>query len=427
MKHPFSDVAAFQRDATGLLSRDCRDGEPLKRLHLGLRPVYQVTDPDLVKPILKADESILDKGRMVHKLRSVVGMSSLTISGPENTRRRAAIHEQLRDGLAQHFVPVVTDLYRQVWSRLPEEGVVDAHSFTGPLALRVICSVLFGGGVLTAGDEAALITCVKLVEDDLADSITRVLPALPHRQLAKRRNLRFAMAAMDLVVRRARDNASEQSILRGLRTLGLSDTDLRDEILMLMLAGHHTTGTAGAWILYYLAKDPVLAEAVRQEALQACGPDGTLDARRLARCAVSLNVVKEVLRLYPSSYWFARELKQDHEIAGQPLKRGTSLIISPWQMQRDERFWSDPAEFRLGRDYGGKTYLPFGAGPRACIGIQVAMLELQLLALEFARNMDLEIHSPVPAPLPRPSLTLIPPAILVSGRIHHSEHAREAA
>lgn len=428
MKHPFSDVRDFQRDATGLLSRDCRDGEPLKRLRLGFTPVFQITDPDLVKPVLKTDEAVIDKGRMVHKLRSVVGMSSLTISGPENTRRRGVTHDQLRKGLTEGFVPMICELYDRVIGRLPQEGATEVHSFTGPLALRVICSVLFGRGVLTAGDEATLISCVKLVEDDLADSITRILPDLPHERLAKRRKLRFALEAMDFVVARARERASDGSILAGLEGLGLSDTDLRDELLMLMLAGHHTTGTAGAWILYYLATEPGLAERVAAEAEAAIDPaTGAIDARRLPRCALSLNVVREVLRLYPSSYWFARELRQDHEVAGHRLRKGTSLIVSPWQFGRDPRFWDAPGEFRLGRDYASKAYLPFGAGPRACVGIQVATLELQLLALEFARKLELRAVSPVPAPLPRPSLTLIPPPIVLDARQRVSRPQKVAA
>ncbi len=109
---------------------------------------------------------------------------------------------------------------------------------------------------------------------------------------------------------------------------------------------------------------------------------------------------------------------------GLHLKPGTSLIISPWQLHRDPRHWADPDAFRLDRTYTTKAYVPFGAGPRACVGLGVAMLELQLLALEIAAAYRFESVTPFPAPLPKPSVTLIPPEMSIAIRLRETRRAR---
>ncbi len=120
---------------------------------------------------------------------------------------------------------------------------------------------------------------------------------------------------------------------------------------------------------------------------------------------------RELLRLYPPFYWFSREVRTAQELGGLRLNPGTSLIISPWQLQRDARSWSDPASFRLDRSYNTPAFMPFGLGPRACVGIGLGLLELQLLALEIAAACTIEILSEVPAAEPTPQVTLLPPVI----------------
>ena len=119
-------------------------------------------------------------------------------------------------------------------------------------------------------------------------------------------------------------------------------------------------------------------------------PDGLADALAelgvdaVRRAELSATLVREVCRLYPGAWWFSREVMQPVAIGGRELKRGTSLLICPWQLQRDPRHWESPDKFLMTRRYTTDAYVPFGAGPRACAGMGVAMLELQLLALEMA-------------------------------------------
>jgi cytochrome P450 len=416
MQHWFSDLQAFRRDALGLLDERGRNARgPFVRLRLAPFPVYLVTDPDLVKPILKMDGSEIDKGRLIYKLRAIVGKSSLTTSGPDQKERRATLHGQIARGTASTYVPQISALVRGTFARLLREDSFDAHQVSAALALRIIANVLFGEGVLSSGDEAALLNAVKLVEDDLAEGMFRIGPPAPWTWISNRRRLRTARTIMASVVRRTRARATASSLLASLNGLGLSDRDLEDEVLMILLAGHHTTGSVAAWLLYHVAADAELARSLAEEAARCTGPGGELCASDLPTASVSLGVVREVLRLYPAAWWFSREVKASKvQIAGHTFRRGTSLLISPWHMHRDARFWPEPERFDPSRQPTSRAYIPFGAGPRACVGLGMAMLELQVIALELAAAFEADVLMRAPPDAPKPSITLVPPALTLS-------------
>lgn len=125
--------------------------------------------------------------------------------------------------------------------------------------------------------------------------------------------------------------------------------------------------------------------------------------------------VREVLRLYPSVQWLRRGIRQDVEFGGRSLRRGTSIMIATWLFHRSQRFWDEPDEFRMDRAYNRPAYVPFGNGPRICVGMGLATLELQIIALEAASAARLAVIGPVGAP--RPLLNLTPPAIAMQAHI----------
>src|SRR5260370_19644918 len=155
-------------------------------------------------------------------------------------------------------------------------------------------------------------------------------------------------------------------------------------------------------------------EAIAAEADECLDDGGELRADAARRAELGSTLVREVCRLYPGAWWSAREVLQPVTIAGRDLKPGTSLLICPWQLQRDPRHWETPDQFLMNRRYTTDAYVPFGAGPRACAGMGVAMLELQLLALEMAAAYRFTGVSPNPAPWPKASVTLVPPAMNIA-------------
>jgi cytochrome P450 len=428
MKHWFSDLNAFRHDPLQfLIERGNAASEPLLPLALGPRKVFLVIDPELVKPLLKADERDLDKGRLVHKMESLVGRSSLTISGEEHRCRREPVNEQLSRGHVERLVPLMAAEIRHLSAHLTQRSIVDVHAVTAQLAVKLICIALFGRNVLSPQDEHALIKAMHSVEDDLADAMFRLLPLTPWAYLARRKRQIVAQRTMSIVVQNVRSKATGASVLKTLEGLGLGEEAIRDEVLTMLLAGHHTTGSAGAWLLYHLAIEPGLIDAVAAEARDISDAFGEIRPERLKSAALSLSVVREILRLYPSAWWFSREVKRGVNIGGRSLAPGDTVIVSPWQLHRDPRHWAEPDRFRLDRPYTSRAYVPFGAGPRACVGMGVAMMELQLLALEIAATYQIANVAVDPAPQPRASLTLLPPHISMQFRLRERASSRECA
>lgn len=416
MTLPFSDLRAFLRDPLSFFTeRGRRASAPLARLHMGVSPVFLVTDPELARQIFKAPEEQIDKGRLIYKLRQIMGESSISLSGPLHRQRRGAIHEQVSRGLVTSYVPQISALIRRELSRLAVLGEFDAHHVTAPLALRIISLILFGPNALTQAEENLLIEAVNLVEDDLAASLFKLLPDWPWVHARKKRKLQRGRDMMMFVVEQARRRASNDGLIAGLSKLGLTEKQLGDEILLLFLAGHHTSGTAMAWLLYFLSLDPDLQRQLAAEAAEVADAQGEIIPERLPRGRLALAAGLETLRLYPPAYWMSREVRSPLTLADVSLRKGTSLVVSPWHIHRDPKFWNDPDQFRGARDHlRNPAYMPFGLGPRVCVGMGVAMLELQLLALETAAAFELRVTSPVPAPAPTPRVTIVPPSIRIA-------------
>lgn len=421
-----SDIRPFRRDPLNfLLGIDVDTAAPLERLHLGPQPVYLVTDPDLVKPILRSPEGEIDKGRLIRKLRSVIGDSIVILSGGEHKRRRAVLHDMLARKNLEQLAPAMSGEVRRGLSQALRAGSFDAHLFGSTLALRMICTAAFGSNVLTDGDEQALVNAVRLIEDDVADEIFRIWPLMPWAAYQRAKRRKIAHGIMKQVVAKVRAKVGGSGGLAKYDALGLSDDDLANEILTLLLAGHHTTGAAVAWLFHALASEPQLAERIAGEAASLMGDDGEIDPSRMAGARVTLTTIREVMRLFPSSWWFSREVLTPTEIGGRTLKAGTSLLISPWLFHRSPRFWDEPDTFRLDRTYSTTAYLPFGAGPRACIGMTLAMFELQLIALECSAALHLS-YDGASRPEPEAQVMLMPPSMTIRATLRSDALAEVA-
>jgi cytochrome P450 len=193
----------------------------------------------------------------------------------------------------------------------------------------------------------------------------------------------------------------------------MSDQQLRDEAVTLFLAGHETTALALTFALRLLARHPHVAAALRAELDRVLGGRAPT-ADDLPALPYADAVIRESMRLYPPAYAMGRETLQDMEIAGHFAPAGTQLVVSPWVVHRDPRWFPDPKRFAPERWLEGRAqglhrfaYFPFGGGPRVCIGNHFAMLEAVIVLATLASRWAVE---PVPgAPLRLlPSVTLRP-------------------
>ena len=202
-------------------------------------------------------------------------------------------------------------------------------------------------------------------------------------------------------------------LLRGARDpetgQGFDHEQLRDEVSTLILAGHETTAVSLFWACYIAARRPELQHRIAEEAssVDLSAPDA------MQRLSFTRAFFDETLRLYPPAYLIVREAQAADEIAGHSVRAGTVISISPWVLHRHRSHWQDPERFDPQRFLPGAAapdrmvYMPFGAGPRICVGAQFALTEGVLVLARLLRDFRLELIG-TPAVRPRGLITTQP-------------------
>ncbi|HTJ43205.1 MAG TPA: cytochrome P450, partial [Kofleriaceae bacterium] len=202
-----------------------------------------------------------------------------------------------------------------------------------------------------------------------------------------------------------------------------TDRQIRDEVMTLLLAGHETTANLLTWTFYALARHPQVRDQVEREIDQVLGdrPPTSDDLPKLPYLA---SVVDEVMRLWPPAYTMGRQALRATSIGGVAIPRGAAVMVNIWGIHRRPDVYPDPERFdpsrmtieaKKARAKG--AYLPFGAGPRVCIGNHFALMEAQLALATIVSRVRVELASDRPA-VPEPMITLRPkhglPAVIYS-------------
>ncbi len=413
MPMPFSDVPAFRRDPLKLILDRSAAAEPgFVPLYLGRRPIWLVTEPELARRILKWPSTDLDKGRLVATLKPLVGESLLTNTGEKHQRSKDAIHRHVQRTAVTKHLDELIGIINQGVARIAVDGRCDTTLDLPPLALHLACAAMFGAELISNADRLAIVKAVRLVEAELADDMFRIWPRLPWKADARRQRLQHARDIVHSIVRRARASEDKSALLAALEAAGLDDEEINAEILGLFIAGHHTTGSTIAWMLYHMAIDPSIADTVALEADLLMSRLERNEITALKEAPLSLALVNEVLRLYPAGWWTSREFVRKTVIDGKRFRAGDMVMVSPWQLHRDGRYWREPDSLQVDRDFDHPAYMPFGVGPRVCVGMSLARIELQLVALQFASAFRFRL-SGNQAVRPRASVTLLAPTMTI--------------
>jgi cytochrome P450 len=283
---------------------------------------------------------------------------------------------------------------------------IDAHREMVKLTLDVVLAALFGDDLLRGADVPyqALGAAVALVAERL-NSV--VLPAwVPTPQNVKlRRIVRELDRTVYSIIRRARERAQDDGSLLSM-LLGsvdartgrpLSDRELRDEVITLIIAGHETTALALTWMFTFLDRRPEILDRMSREVDDALGgrDPGFEDVPKLPYVR---QVIEETLRLRTPAPIIGRNVIEDDEIDGYRVKRGDIVILFLWSTHRHPAFWSDaetfdPDRFAADRDRGRHSwaFMPFSGGPRVCIGNMFAMIEASILVAQMLSRFDVRV------------------------------------
>lgn len=422
---------AIRRDPLGYLADTWREHGDIVQFPIPRPPSYLVTDPTAVRRVLVENARNYGKATLQYRALSLVtGEGLLTADGERWRRQRRLVqpsfHHQAITGVATH-VATSGDALIARWRAA--EGVVDADQGLMEAALEIVGHALFGEDL--AGDADAL-TAATLDALEVVVARARVpisppswIPTPGNRRLRRANGILDATAAA-MVERRAGADATGDGadmldlLLATTDEDGdrLSSQEVRDEIVTFIVAGHETVASALAWAMALLADRPDWQERIAIEAASA----GT-DASSLPALVETRAVVDEVLRLLPPAWLITRQALGEDELAGCTVPAGSLVIMSPSLVHRHPRAWSDPEAFAPERFLAGgidrTAFIPFGAGPRLCIGRDFAYLEAVLLLARIAQALRWTRPAGLRAPTPSPLVTIRPSGgvpILVSAR-----------
>ncbi len=403
-----------EKDLLSLLP-DLAYREMITPLGYTRRGILLVNDPAWVARILADHDSFPKNDLFVEALEDLVGNSMFVTSGDTWRRQRRMVDpafSHMRINRAFDFMAAAVDDYeahlgRQAAAR--ETFSLDAamSHLTADVITRTIFSVPLSGD--TSQDvfddfmrferQVGSIDIKRLLWDKPWSPSTQPEPV---RQACARIRLHLG-AMLD-----ARLQHPEYDDIAG-AILEAKDADtgqpfdregLIDQLGVFFLAGHETTASSLTWAFFILAQRPDVVERIRAEVAQVVG-DGPVLLEHTKRLPFVRNFFREVLRLYPPITFLPRVAGKDTEIGGRHVKRGTMLMIAPWSMHRHVKLWENPDRFdpdrflpeRESKQVPG-SYLPFGAGPRICVGAAFATIETALIIARLARRFDFEALDP---------------------------------
>ena len=420
----YQQLQALRADFLAYLLNSAREYGDLVRLNPGPRTyLYLVNNPDLVRQILVTDASNYHKSTMTQKMVGrFLGRGLIINEGEPHRKQRKlaqpAFHKQRVDGYARAMV----ELTQNEMATWRSEEPFDFEASMVRLTMQIVAKTLFGADM---GDRSAQVGRIMELFAEAIGSQFKALPLPQWLPIPRHRRQKAAVVQMDALIaelvadwrKAGNDNGDLMSMLLLARDEdsgeGMSDKQLRDELVSIYFAGHETVAKLICWVVFQLTQYPAVADRLHAEiAEKLAGKCPSPDA--LSQLPYLDQVVKETLRLYPPAWVFDRMPIEDVELAGYHVPAGSTIYVSPYVSHRDGRYFDRPDEFLPERFAAGWeqniskfSYLPFGGGPRICIGQVFAEMEAKLILATILANHRFELATNDPI-LPEPGATLRP-------------------
>lgn len=411
---------ALRRDQLGTYEdamRSCGDVARFRVGPPGLGFVFDTTfHPDGAREILTGRSYVKD-APVFTELRRMMGDGIVTSNG-ERWRRDRRLLQPLftRQRVASHVGVIAAAAEELVgWCAGPASttGPVDLHAASMRYALHALGATVFGKdmGLAEPIVEAALPVMRRYIAQRALAPL-RIPAAVPTPSNRRAKQAQRAMANLvdELLRQRRRQGGGHDDLLGRLLEAQdpdsgerLDDAELRAQAVTMLIAGHETTGSALAFTLHLLGQHPDIQDRVRAEVTDVLG-DRPATAAAIESLHVTSQVVDEAMRLYPPAHTLPRRATQEAELMGHPLPNGRIVAVSVWGIHHNPAVWADPARFdpdrfaEGGRVHGERyRHLAFGGGPRTCVGVHLALLELIVGVAAMVRAYRLRAPAGEPA------------------------------
>jgi len=436
MKHPPGPrtrsplgLVAFRRDPLATIAMLHRQYGDLVMFRILHRRVYLIADPQLIQEVLVTQNANFTKSPVLKRSKALLGDGLLTSEEPLHLRQRRltqpAFHRERLRGYAGTMVAFTNEWlerWEREWPALIAAGQhVDLHAEAMQLTLSIVSKALYNADMRRDARSisevgSAVANMYRLITLPFAEQLIK-LPLPVSRQFRAARD-RLDKLMYGLIAERRASQEDKGDLLSMLLMAQdnegdggqMSDTQIRDEILTLFLAGHETTANALSWTWYLLASNPGAERRLFEEVDSVLGGREPL-ADDVESLRYTYAVFAESMRLYPPAWAMGRTPKEPFELGGYRIPAGVICFISQWLMHRDPRFWPEPKRFLPERWLTPDTerpkfaYFPFGAGPRLCVGERFAWMEGVLILARVAQRWRFRL-APGARIVPLPVITL---------------------
>ncbi len=413
-------MTAFQKDRLSLFRRVSATYGDIARMNFGPFRVIFINAPDLVQQVLVEHNDDFDKGVAIHRaFTPVIGNGLINNEGASWRTQRKLMAPPFQHRNVARYGETMVQYTEQLQAGWRDNSTIDVDHAMTALTMSIVGKTLFDTDVLNESDELG--SAITMALQYMQYTLDHIFPIPLSIPTARNRRTHQALALIDqrmhamIADHRSGDKGDLLSLLLQARYddgSAMSDQQIRNEALTVFMAGHETTANTLAWGFYLLATHPQIYAKLQEEAdrVLAGRPATVAD---LPNLPYSLQVFKESMRLYPPAYSIGRAALRPVDLGPYHVKKNDIIMVSSYTIhRRPEFFGPTPDEFnpdhflpenekRLPR----YAYLPFGAGPRICIGNQFALMEGQLLLTTLAQHVTFELV-PGQQIVPQPVFTL---------------------
>lgn len=410
-------LLSLRRDSLGFLTRNMQYGD-LTHLKFLKYDAYQVNHPDLIRQVLMQDNAIWHKSIIYKRsLKDYLGIGMLNADGDFWRRQRQLSQPAFHVNRISAYADTMVDYAYRMLDEWQAGETRDIAEDMMKVTLFIVGKTLFDTDLREESGHVA--EALEFMLEDIINASQQLfhLPDWMPTPMKYRKQQTIELlnqVVMPMIEARRKNNEDTGDLLSMLLLAqddngeGMTDEQIRNEALTLVLAGHETTANALTWTLYLLSQNPDIAEQLYAEI------DTVIGTRRptladLRNLPYTENVIKEGMRVYPPVWTVARQTQEATELGGYSIPKYATAIIPIWSVHHDERWYPNPMQFdpdrwseERAKDIPRYGYLAFGGGPRICIGNAFAMMEAQLILVSILQRFRLTLadgHRVIPEPL----------------------------
>ncbi|TNF26387.1 MAG: cytochrome P450 [Deltaproteobacteria bacterium] len=373
--------------------------------------IYLVLDPEGIKQVLHTGQSKYSKMvRGAKFLKDIGGRGLLTSEGKFWQQSRRVIQPFFAKRQYPHYLDFMSDCANNLIKRWKENKYSDEWfdlapemtKFTLNVLMRSLFNADFDEHTETVYNE--LRSLLDITEDRIIHIIPRMGSSKKRQDEEFKRSLGNLESIVDELIQKSKNETQKQPDRNFIHALlesdmEFSDQDLRDHVISLMIAGHETTATALCWLFTLLETHPDAKSKVLNE-IESHVSSNRLDLETVEKLEYLHMVIQEALRIYPPFWIMGRVATEDDVLLGHPIKKGDRIQINPYFTHHNPRYWENPEEFkpeRFSKENIGKineyVYLPFGKGPRTCLGNHFGTFEMFVGVALLYKNFTMKFEN----------------------------------